>query len=299
MYSTRAILGVAAIVGAGGLCACSPTKATPPPAPPLPTERVTLIKSVEAPLLPQLKKTAAVTEGERAGLALLVVTVLPPMAWKAKMGAEITEREGPMAEVRTSPGDGILYGFRSDFGDEVELPTTDGICARIAANPAIPAALLQPRCRGMLRRYRLPSGTVVAYEFCATGPCPVAVVRNGVVASIAVDGVVAARLVPGEGDGTLLLTSRWVRADGAWSGSRLVPVSLAGSTPVALPEIALDEVDARDPTKASSRSVRVDISSIAGSTTVHLVGDHRVKARDDGRDLSTTPVDETHRLASK
>ena len=299
MYSKRAIPLAAAVLGGVFLYGCSRPEASPIPAPPLATERVTLIKSVEAPLLPQLKKNKETSEGERAGLALLVLKTLPPMAWKAKMGDVITEREGPMAEVRISPGDGILFGFRSDFGDEVEIPTTAAICARITLNPASSVAMDQARCAAMLLRYRLPSGTLLAYEFCATGPCPVAVVRNGVVSSLTVDGVIAARLIPGEGDGTLLLTSRWIRADGAWSGSRLVPVSLAGGPPVALPEIALDEVDARDPKTASSRAVRVDISSTAGSTVVHLVGDRRVKSRDDGRDLSTTAVDETHRLAVK
>ena len=54
MYSKRAIPLAAAVLGGVFLYGCSRPEASPIPAPPLATERVTLIKSVEAPLLPQL-----------------------------------------------------------------------------------------------------------------------------------------------------------------------------------------------------------------------------------------------------
>ncbi len=301
MHSKRAIHVAAAVFGVV-LYGCSRPEPTPAPAPPpapLATERVTLIKSAEAPFINELEDDEAAAEIARTNLAMLITKPLPPMKWKANMGAEPAEREGPMAEVKMAPGDGLLYGFRSDFGDEIDMPTTEAICARVLGNAALPLAARQPRCKQMLRRYHLASGAVAAFDPCATGSCAVAVVRDGVVSSFAVEGVTSARLVPGEGDGTLLITSRWIRADGAWSGSRLVPLSLAGSVPVLLPEIALDEVDARDPKTASSRAVRVDFTTSGGSTVVHLVGDRRVKSRDDGRELSTTPVDETHSLAAK
>jgi hypothetical protein len=301
MHSKRAIHAVAAVLGVF-LYGCSrpePTPAPAPPAAPLATERVTLIKSAEAPFINELEDDEAAAEIGRAGMALLVLKKLPPMKWKANMGTEPAERGGPMADVKMAPDDGILYGFQSDFGDEIDMPTTEAICARVLANTALPAEARRPRCKQLLRRMHLPSGAVAAFDPCATGPCAVAVVRNGVVSSFAVDGVTMARVVPGEGDGTLLITSRWIRADGAWSGSRFVALSLAGSVPAMLPEIALDEVDARDPKTVTSRAVRVDISTTGASTVVHLVGDQRVKSRDDGRDLSTKPVDETHRLAAK
>jgi hypothetical protein len=301
MHSKRAIVGAAAVLCGVSLFGCSrPDAPSPAPvAPPLATERVTLIKSAEAPFINELEDDEAAAEVERPGVALLIGKLLPPMKWKANMGDVMTEREGPMAEVRMAPGDGIVYGFRSDFGEEIDIPTTDAICAQIVKNDALPLAARQPRCKAMLRRFHLPSGTVVAYDPCATGPCAVAVVRNGVVSSLSFEGVTAARLVAGAGDGTLLVTSRWIRADGAWTGSRFVPVSLAGTTPVVLPEIALDEVDARDPKQVASRSVRVELPSIAGGTVVHLVGDQRVKSRDDGHELSTSKIDETHALAGK
>jgi hypothetical protein len=299
MPSMRAIHVAAMVLGGGLLYGCSRPDAapTPPPKAALATERVTLIKSPLAPFLNELEDDEGAAEVERPGLALLVVRALPAMKWKAQMGEQIAEREGPMAEVKMAPGDGILYGWRSDLGDEIDMPTTEGICAQVVGNAAIPLAARQPRCKSMLRRFHLPSGTVVAYDPCATGPCTVAVVRNGVVSSIAVEGVTSARIVGGEGDGTLLLTSRWIRADGAWSGSGFVPVPLGNGPLVALPEIRLDEVDARDPKIASSRAVRVDITAGSDGAVVHLVGNLTVKSRDDGRELSKSSFDETHRVA--
>jgi hypothetical protein len=299
MPSKRVTLGATGVLGVLILCGCSRPEAAPAPLQPLPKERATVIRSAEAPFLNELEDDESAAEVERPGTVLLVLKPLPPMKWKAMMGAAMAERGGPMAEVRMAPGDGILYGFKSDFGEEIDVPTTEGICAQIAGNAALPLEARQPRCKALLRRIQLPSGATVAFDPCATGPCAVALVRNGAVSSLAIEGVTSARLVPGEGDGTLLVTSRWIRADGAWTGSKLVPVSLAGSAPVQLADIPLDEIDARDPTKVSSRTVRVDISSGAGGAGVHLVGDHRVQSRDDGRDLATTPIDETHRLASK
>ena len=195
MHSKRAIHVAAAVFGVV-LYGCSRPEPTPAPAPPpapLATERVTLIKSAEAPFINELEDDESASEVERTNTVLLIMKVLPPMKWKARMGDVMTEREGPMAEVRMAPGDGTLYGFHSDFGEQVDIPTNDAICAQIAANPSMPAAVKQSRCRPMLRRYRLPSGTVVGYDPCATGPCAVAVIRNGVVSSIAVDGVTSAR----------------------------------------------------------------------------------------------------------
>ena len=300
MPSKRAIPVAAAVLGGVFLYGCSRPEATPTPAPPaLATERVTLIKSPEAPFINELEDDESASEVERTNTVLLIMKELPPMKWKARMGTVMTEREGPMAEVRMAPGDGTLYGFHSDFGEQVDIPSNDAICAQIAANPSMPAAVKQSRCKPMLRRYRLPSGTVVAYDPCASGPCAVAVVRKGVVSSLAVDGVTSARLVAGPGDGALLLTSRWIRADGNWTGSRFVPIAIGDGPLVALPEISLDEVDARDPKTASSRAVHVDITTGTDGTVVHLVGDHSVKSRDDGRELSNKAIDETHRIAAK
>lgn len=299
MPSKRAIPLAAAVLGGVFLYGCSRPEAAPPTPPALATERVTLIKSPEAPFINELEDDESASEIERTNTVLLIMKELPPMKWKARMGTVMTEREGPMAEVRMAPGDGTLYGFHSDFGEQVDIPSNAAICAQIAANPSMPAAVKQSRCGPMLRRYRLPSGTVVAYDPCATGPCAVAVVRKGVVSSIAVEGVTSARLVAGPGDGALLLTSRWIRADGNWTGSRFVPIPIGDGPLVALPEIPLDEVDARDPKTASSRAVHVDITTGTEGTVLHLVGDQQVKSRDDGRELSKKAIDETHRIAAK
>ena len=80
-------------------------------------------------------------------------------------------------------------------------------------------------------------------------------------------------------------------------GATLVPVALSGDVPSRLPDIALDEVDAREAAQVSAREVKVEVTTPEpGRSLVHVTGRRHVRARADGRELSSTPIDEKHRI---
>ena len=270
---------------------------SPPPRPSQtrPTELVTVVRSPEAPLLNELEDDEAAAEIAHTGELLEVVRPLPPMKtkWRARMGDRLGEREGPMAEVRWASGDAIMYAFLVDLGTEIRVAATSWICEQIGRDVSLPEAARRTRCPKLLRRVRLPSGAIVGFEPCATGPCPVVLVRDGKVTALAVDGVVSAAVVPGGDDGVLLLTTRWVRATGNWSGGALVPIAFSAGGMKRLSDIPIDEIDARDAAKVTSREVKVEITSQdGGRSLVHVSGRRREVARVDGREISTAPIDE-------
>lgn len=266
-----------------------------------PIETMVLVRSAEAPLLGELKPKKAATEIGRAGELLFLVRPLPAMetGWKAEMGfrGPLAERSGPMAEVRRASGDGILHAFLSDLGDTVEVPTSGWFCERMAAASTVTDAARRAKCPTMLRRMRLADGAIAAFEPCVFGPCSVALWRGDVVSTIEVEGVLSGRGIAGGPAGVLLLTTRWNREKGTWTGATLVPVALSGAAPSRLPDIALDEVDAREATQVSAREVKVEITAPEpGRSLVHVTGRRHVRARADGHELSSTPIDEEHRI---
>lgn len=266
-----------------------------------PIETMVLVRSAEAPLLGELKPKKAATEIGRAGELLILVRPLPAMetGWKAEMGfrGPVAERSGPMAEVRRASGDGILHAFLSDLGETVEVPTSAWFCEHMASASSAKEAARRARCPTMLRRARLADGAIVAFEPCVFGPCSIALWREDRVSTIEVDGVLSGRILAGGPAGVLLLTTRWNREKGTWTGGTLVPVALSGEALSRLPDIALDEVDAREAAQVSGREVEFEISTPApGKSLVHVTGRVRVRARADGRELSSTPVDEKHTI---
>lgn len=266
-----------------------------------PTETMVLVRSAEAPLLGELKPKKAATEIGRAGELLFLVRPLPAMetGWKAEMGfgGPVAERSGPMAEVRRASGDGILHAFMSDLGETVEVPTSGWFCEHIAATSAVPDPLRRAKCPTMLRRTQLADGAIAAFEPCVFGPCSVALRRGDSVSTIDVEGVLSGRMVAGGPAGVLLLTTRWNREKGTWTGATLVPVALSGAAPSRLPDIALDEVDAREAAQVSAREVKVEVTTPEpGRSLVRVTGRRLVRARADGREISSTPIDEEHRI---
>lgn len=272
------------------------TSAAAPPAPAPPTVRMLVVRSADAPLLNEVEDDEPAAEVAHRGDLLELIRPLPPMAWKAHVGRVIGERDGAMAEVRRAPGDAILFGFASDLGEEAEVPAGAWVCDAIAADRSLPAAAKQGRCADLLRMTRLDSGAVAAFVPCASGPCPVALVKDGVVEATAVDGIVAGSVVPGGTDGVLLLETRWVRENGAWSGSALVPVALSGGRLKRLKEIPVDEVDSRDAVTVTSRDAVYDVTPADGRTRVAVTGKRRTVQRADARELAATSISESHVL---
>jgi hypothetical protein len=275
---------------AAGLLSFTSLAACAKPAPP-PTERRVVIASPEAPFLNELEDDEAAADVGRAGEVVEVVRELATLRWEAAMGDKKARRDGQVVELRQAPGDAILFGFKVDLGAAVDVPTTAWICDAIARDPALPAAAKLPNCPSLLRRVRLPDGALAAFQLCAQGPCPVAVVRGGRVGVIGVDGIVKARTVASKGGLVLLASTRWVRSDGKWTGGNLVPIRLSGATPSALAPIPVDEVDARDAVTVVSRIVHTTIEE-GDRPVVHITGDRRELALADARELARAPIDE-------
>lgn len=289
----RALLSVILLLSGFASLAASGPKSQPPAV--VPTESMTVVWSPDAPLLNEIESDEPPAEIAHAGELLWVDKPLPAMAmkWRAPMGNGTGEREGPMSEVRFTPGAAILYGFQVDLGRTVDVPSTKWLCEQIGRVKSLSEAARRQPCRLHLRRTRLPSGAIVAFVPCSSGPCPIALAREGKVTAIAVDAVLSARVVPGGKDGTLLLTTRWSRANGQWTGGALVPVGISAGSLKRLSDIPTDAIDARDAQKVASRDVMVEITQpVPGSSLVHVSGRRRDVRRADGHEFSSEPIDE-------
>jgi hypothetical protein len=265
------------------------------------TETMIVVRSSEAPFLNEIKPSAHPVEVGYGGDLVHLLRPLPAMKdrWRSELdpGGPSIEREGPMAELRRAPGDAILFAFASDLGDPVEVPSASWICRRVASEPSLPDEARRTRCASMLRRVLLPGGDLVAFEACASGPCPVALWRGGKLVTTSVDGIVSGRVVPGGAGGVLLLTTRWVRAEGSWTGGTLVPLALSGASPRRLRDIPLDEVDARKADTVTARQVSVEVTSTAPDrSVVRVLGRRRRVSRQDGREIWAKPVEERHSI---
>jgi hypothetical protein len=95
----------------------------------------------------------------------------------------------------------------------------------------------------------------------------------------------------------LLSTSRWVRAGGTWTGGRILILDLSGAVPALVRDVPADEVDARDPVKATSRTVghRVDTTD-PEAPVLRIVGETIETRLADGNVVSRAPIDERYPL---
>lgn len=269
------------------LSSCAPRE--PPP----PTEHLLMVTSPLAPLLTSVKAGKHATLVGWTGDLAELRKDWPPLKWRANiMDGVPGERQGPMVEVRLSPDGLIAYGFRSDFGAEVDAPAASWICDRLSRDPALPPAARATECARSLHRSRAADGAFVAWVPCNAGPCPVATIRGGKLAAVAVPGLGNARLCSFDGRSVLLASTRWTRAEGAESGGSVVAVSLSGPSPTLGKTLRLDEIDSRAADTVRSRAVNVRVEG----SVVRLTGEERVVSRADGREITRTPIDEAHDL---
>lgn len=212
--------------------------------------------------------------------------------WKGVLdGAEVA-RSGDVYQVRRSKSDRPLYALGGDFAAETEAPDAGFLCAGIqrgAPEPRPPA----DGCADALRRVALPSGALAAYVPCQVGPCAVALWRAGELRALSVEGLVDARglALPEGGGDALIATTRFVRADGAWTGGHVVVFGMGEGGPVRKSEIVLDEIDARQD-EVKNRVVTFEVMPEG----VHLAGVLRRVRRADGEELSREPIDERYRF---
>jgi len=250
------------------------------------TEPMAAVVSAEAPLLSRPKK-------DKAPVALLfpddLVTVhqgLPAMDWQAPFDGVLLRRNGPMVEVRRAAGERALFAFQRDLGPSLQVPAARWICDQLAGQ-ADPEA-----CAKGLRRVRTADGAVAGYLPVGPSCCRVVLVRDGRVSAIALDGLIGARALTIAGKTVLAATTRWVRADGNWTGGKLETVSLTGERPAVVGSIPLDAVDARDPVLVVQRLGSLEIRG----AELRFVGVERSVVRDTAAERSSRSVDERYRI---
>lgn len=276
---------------AGGLAGCAEAPAPTPP-PPVPTERMTVI-AAETPWIGAPRPSKEAIEVGFPGQLVHVLKPMPSMKWKADMGGKKGEREGAMIEARYAKDDGLLYGFASDMGEEIDAPAASFLCAAIGRELAA-AGVANERCEGMLRRVRAPDGSFVAYVPCFVGPCAVAKIAGGRVAATTIVGLTDARPVLVPGGLVLFARARSSEHEGHKTGGRIAVIGFAGEAPVVLGVVATDEADARDPAAIRTRSATVEIASPGTATASLHVSGEVVTLGADGHELARTPFDETY-----
>ncbi len=270
------------------------TAAAIPAAPPA-TERLVRVKSAAAPLLPEIEDDENASQVPHAGDLLYVAKDLPPLRWKGTMDGVTATREGPMVVLKRAEGDAQLFGFKSDLGEEVEVPSSASICARLGAALPDLAATARASCAALLRRVKTSDGAIVAYQNCSSGPCPVGLLRGDKLGAMTVDGVVDTRLATVAGRDVLITSTRWVRDEGKWTGGVIVTLTLDRDKPIVAATIPTDEVDARPPVMVIQRNVKV----VIGEADVRITGDHRTVDRNSGKERDKKPIDERHPLLGK
>lgn len=280
------------------LVSCSKGKA---PSGPPPTEKLALVVTPASPLLakPEAKKPAI--DVLYAGDLVYAVSPVTEknfdrIDWKGVIDGATEAHSGATYLVHRAFLDGPSYGFRADFPSEIDVPERGWVCAEIkrAAPAAKKSQLALEACADTLRRARLPSGAFAAYIPCQIGDCPVALVQGSAVQVIAVDGLLTVRptALPDGGGDALIVTRRFVRDDGAWTGGHLAVLGFEAGAPVQRAEIALDDIDARDPALVKNRVVSVVVTPGG----VELKGERRHVLRASGSEEAKEPIHERYKL---
>jgi hypothetical protein len=260
-----------------------PSAARPPSAQPAPDEKLTLVTSESAPLLVELEDDADSPHVARPGDLFHVVREVRRLRWESKLDGVPATREGMGVEVRLTNGGTSFFTFQSDLGGQVTVPAASVLCEAIGKQGKFDLAA----CLSSLRRARTPDGALLVYFACNVGPCPVGVHRDGKLAVVAVEGVVATRFYVGKKRSLLLAETRWTSDEGKQSGGHLVPVLIDGGRPVPGEPIPTDRVDARDPAKVTARVVQIRFTP----TEVTVTGEEKVTGAD-GKVLSSKKLDE-------
>lgn len=264
--------------------------------PPPPTEKMAPVLS-DGPLITEIAKGKGTPYLMRAHELVQIVKTHPAKEWKAKAAGTEMSREGPVVQVRRAAGDELLFGWKSDLGDEIEVPTASWLCDQLA-NAGLPPSSSPARCGDALRRVKLSDGAIAAFVECATGPCPMALVRGGKLSAIAIEGMTTARPIVVEGKVMLLAESRWSRDNGTWTGGKLVPIAFDGDAPRPLTPIDIDEQDSRNPAKSTSRVVGTKLDATPAGLTAHVTGERTETDATNGNVLGRAAIDETYTLTS-
>lgn len=256
-------------------------------APPPPQEKWRVVASATAPLFRKLKDGAAPHDLIRAGELVKVVRELRSLHWSGKMEGVEAARDGLALEVKYAEDGMVLSLFQQDLGAELSVPTTSHLCEEIAGQGSFHMA----RCPALLRRARTADGALLLYMTCNEGPCPVGLLKDGKLSVIAVENLTSAQFFTGKKKSLLLAATRWTKDEGKQSGGALVPIVLDGPTPARKDEIAVDQIDSRNPDKMLARLVTARVTA----AEITLGGEETVAAAD-GTLASKKPIQEKHPL---
>lgn len=267
-------LAIAAIVG------CQPKRQ-------IPEEKWLVVTSPAAPMLNELEDDDPPQVVLRAGEMVQITKEMRPFRWEAKMDGKDDTREGMAVELKVAESGTHGYGWKSDLGAEASVPTTAWLCEEIAGHGPFDKA----RCPGLLRRARTNDGTLLVYQACSSGSCPVAVFKDDKLTVLPVENLTAGSFYQGKKRSLFVVTTRWVKDDGKRSGGSIVPILVENGVATRKEEIPVDSVDARDPAKMMDRQARATITA----SEITLSGEETVKTAE-GTTLSTKPVAEKHPL---
>jgi len=127
---------------------------------------------------------------------------------------------------------------------------------------------------------------LIAYIQCAEPACPIAELSDGVVTSAVVPALSVVRVVTFGKRQALLVWSHWMRSTD-WTGRRVL-VFLLSPPLQRIGEIAVEEVDARDPQTVSNRMGTLEILEDG----LGFTGRRATVDRNTGAELSVEPVQE-------
>lgn len=282
-HAAPALLSLALAIGCGQSTG-SGTSASATAAPP--TERWTEVVTESAPLLVNPAEEFPPPQILHRGELLRVGASKQVASWKGMVEDVEVTRDGMVFQVQRTKDGTASFAFQSDLGGEVTISATSWICAELAKQPLLNTA----NCSASLQRARTADGAIVSYLPCGTGVCPIALERDGKLASIGVEGLTSAHFVSGKKKSALVIETRFVKENGERTGSTVEIVSL-DAAPARAGAFPADEVDARNPDHVVSKTIKVSVTR----AEVRLTG--KVEEHGPGGTItSTRTIDEKHPL---
>ncbi len=248
-----------------------------------PTEKWQAVAAERAPLLPEPEGDEPSLGGLHRGELVQVVKPVGRVEWRGKVDGVDLARSGEMVAVRRGPGESAFFAFASDIGGDVEVPAAPWLCEKMAA---------ARECPSRLRRLQL-GGALVAADPCGIGTCRVALVRDGKVAAISLDGLAAVTPAVVDGEPVVLAETRWVKGP-TWTGARTFVLRVVDGRLDRALSIDTEEVDAR----AAPVVQRMGHLAVENGVLTFR-GDRREVLPSSGAVVADQPLLETYHLARR
>jgi len=277
----------AAVVSWAGLTLSLVACADPKP----PTERVAVVAEAVAPAFAGHKTQPGKEVAQvlhRGDVRRADPEAGGSVDWEGKLEGADARRTGPFFRVRATRAEVGTWAYRSDLTFDVEVPTVEWICGHVDGL-AEPAA-----CTDFLWRIRIDDNTTFAallVNGLTSQEGQIALVARGRLTRRALPGLSRVRPADLGGKRYVLATTRWIKAPEHTGGTLVVLAPTPGLPAIA--EVLLDEVDARDAVKVTTRMGELQVTG----ERIRFVGVRREMSRE-GQELSAVPLDETYRITA-